>query len=311
MNFYASPGYLKVVADVYFAGKTARVGDVSIAGEILRVLIVGRGQAVTDVPFLDYHLPLRADEVGFVERRASFAPRVARGTVSHDERHAAVHEGLETAPYVDWSLFVSYDDYLAFLKARHTGTIRKLQRLRRRLVESLGPLEFAVNDRREDVVTLAIRWKSRQLRDKGLDDIFTDPRNVRFFGVLRERGLLVASSLRASGRLLAVWLGFIHDDVWSGWIFTYDPEPQLSRYSAGHQLLQSMLAHSYRSGHREFDHSVGDHDYKWLYATNARLIGPLLQEWSLAAARAKARKILNRSGLISAVRKAERLARGS
>ena len=293
MNFYASPGYLQVVADVYFAGKAAHVGDVSVAGEILRLLIVGRGRAVTDVPFLDYHLPLRPEEIGLVERRA------------------ASHEGLETAPYIDWSLFASYDDYLAFITARHTGTIRKLQRLRRRLVESLGPLEFSADDRRDDVVPLAIQWKRRQLREKGLDDIFADPRNVRFFSALRERGLLVASSLRASGRLVAAWLGFIHDGVWSGWIFSYDPEPELSHYSAGHQLLQSMLAHSYQSGHREFDHSVGDHDYKWLYATNARLIGPLLQDWSLAAAQAKARKILGRTSLLSAARAVRKAATGS
>ncbi|NNK91472.1 MAG: GNAT family N-acetyltransferase, partial [Acidimicrobiia bacterium] len=86
-----------------------------------------------------------------------------------------------------------------------------------------------------------------------------------------------SSTLRADGRLISVWLGFVHDDVWSGWIFAYDPDPAIRKYSAGKQLLHSMLEESHRLGHREFDFSIGDEDYKWFFATHARVLGPVGQ----------------------------------
>lgn len=69
------------------------------------------------------------------------------------------------------------------------------------------------------------------------------------------------------------WLGFIHDRVWSGWVFAYDPE--FAKYSVGHRLLGSMLEESHRRGHREFDFSTGAEAYKMPYATHGRLIGPV------------------------------------
>jgi CelD/BcsL family acetyltransferase involved in cellulose biosynthesis len=36
-----------------------------------------------------------------------------------------------------------------------------------------------------------------------------------------------------------------------------------------------MLEESYRRKHREFDFSIGDEDYKRLYTTHARLLGPI------------------------------------
>jgi CelD/BcsL family acetyltransferase involved in cellulose biosynthesis len=96
---------------------------------------------------------------------------------------------------------------------------------------------------------------------------------MEFLKTLRERNLLVSSTLRADGRLISVWIGFVHDGTWSGWIFTHDPE--FRKYSAGHQLLNCMLEESFRLGHREFDFSDGGHDYKLMYATHCRLLGDI------------------------------------
>ena len=137
--------------------------------------------------------------------------------------------------------------------------------------------------------------------------MFADLSHVRFFENLREKNLLVASSLRIAGRLLSVWLGFVHDRVRSGWIFTYEHDPAFSRYSLGHQLLQSMLQHSFASEHREFDFSLGAQEYKWLYATHARVLGPLGQPQR--SARDTARNALARVGLLGPARALKRAAR--
>jgi hypothetical protein len=308
LNFFASSAYLGLVADVYFEGRSTRVANVRVGEEVLRVLVVDGREVVSEVPFLDYHQPLRPGEYGQVERRRAHAPRVARGIVSSEARHS-IPAGFIAAPYVDWSLFASYEDYLARRDERHHDTVKKHRRLKARLAESFGPLEFSADDRRGDVLRLALKWKSAQFIETGESDLFADRRNVRFFEELRERGLLVASTLRASDRLLSVWLGFVHDGVWSGWIFAYDHEPALKQYSVGHHLMQSMLAHSFASGHREFDHSVGGQDWKWTYATHARLIGPLgiPPQSAYRTVRTSVRVALERLGLGGTVRAAKNI----
>ena len=130
-----------------------------------------------------------------------------------------------------------------------------------------------MNDSQDDVLVCARKWKSQQLRETRHDDYFSTPETMEFLETLRDRNLLVSSTLRAAGRLFSVWIGFVHDGRWSGWIFTYDPA--FRKYSAGHQLLSCMLEESYRRGHREFDFSDGSHDYKMMYATHCRLLGEI------------------------------------
>jgi hypothetical protein len=305
LNFFASSAYLAVVADVYFDGRPTRVADIRIGEEVLRLLVVDDREVASEVPFLDYHQPLRPDEFRQVEHRRAYAPRVAQGILSSEERQS-IPSGFIESPYVDWSLFASYEDYLARRDGLHHDTVKKHRRLRERLAEDFGCVEFAADDRRPDVLVLALKWKSAQFIETGEADLFADSRNVRFFEELRARGLLVASTLRASGRLLSVWLGFVHDGVWSGWIFAYDHEPALKQYSVGHHLMQSMLAHSFASGHREFDHSVGGQDWKWKYATHARLVGPLgiPPQSAYRSARTTVRMTLERLGLGGAIRAA-------
>jgi CelD/BcsL family acetyltransferase involved in cellulose biosynthesis len=303
MNFYASPEFLQVLADTYFPGRYARIANVAIGDEILRLLIVDDHRLVTDVPFLDYHVPLVAADTGVAERWDAYAPRVMRRAIVSEDRHAVL-PGLDLSPYIDWSMFASYADYGAFIKARHAGTLREQRRLRRRLEERHGPLEFCADDRRGDILALALKWKSKQFRETGITDLFADPSHVRFFDNLLERNLLVASSLRCDGRLLSVWLGFVHDAVRSGWIFTHDHDAAFSRYSIGHQLLQSMLPHSFASEHREFDFSLGAQEYKWLYATHARVLGPLGRP--RRSARDVARNALERVRLLGPARALKR-----
>ena len=273
MNFFASNEFLGVLADTYFPGRYARIANVAIDGEVLRLLVVDDRRLVTDVPFLDYHVPLAGGDIGIVEHWDRYVPWVMRRAIASEDRHG-VAPGLLLSPYIDWSMFASYADYDKFIRSRHAASLGKLRRLRRRLEERHGPLEFCADDRRRDVLAFAMKW-SQQFRATGIPGLFADPNHVRFFDNLLERNLLVTSSLRVGGRLLSVWLGFVHDQVRSGWIFTYDHDPAVGRYSIGHQLLQSMLKHSFASGHREFDHSVGAHEYKWMYATHARVLGPL------------------------------------
>jgi hypothetical protein len=275
MNFYASSEYLAVVAEAYFKGQRTSVEDVRIGGDALRVLVVDDKRVITSVPFLDYHEPLSAAEIRTPTRKFCYAQWVVRGIIEQAGWEFGALRGFVPAPYVDWSMFPTYDDYQAHIEARRKGLLREHKRRRRRLAENFGELVFCMDDTQKDVFELARLWKGQQLVETGEKNYFADPRNVEYFNLLRQKGLLTSSTLRADGRLLSVWIGFTHDRVWSGWIFTYDHDPELRKYSLGHQLLHSMLEESYRRKHREFDFSIGDEDYKRLYTTHARLLGPI------------------------------------
>lgn len=275
MNFYASRDYLDPAAAVYFKGRNVAIEDVKIGDDVLRLLVVDDRQIVTRLPFLDYHQPLSQTEVRGDVRKGRFARFVVRGEIRRSEWDAATSHQFEIAPYIDWSEFRSFDEYKDQLLQQHRGSVRSRERHWRGLTAAHGDLVFTMNDNRDDVLICAAQWKSQQLRNTGHDNYFSTPKTMEFLEALRDRQLLVSSTLRTAGRLLSVWIGFVHAGSWSGWIFTYDPA--FRKYSVGHQLLNCMLEESYRLGHREFDFSDGSHDYKLMYATHCRLLGDIGQ----------------------------------
>jgi CelD/BcsL family acetyltransferase involved in cellulose biosynthesis len=234
---------------------------------------VDNRRIVTKLQFLDFHQPLAEAEVKEPVRAGRYAQNVVRGAIERSEWNPGMHPQFELAPYVDWSRFSSFDDYRDLLLKRHRGLMRDRERRARSLIAAHGELVFTMDDLGDDVLVRAGQWKSRQLRQTGHDDYFSIPETMEFLQTLRERDLLVSSTLRAGGRLVSVWIGFVRDGIWSGWIFTYDPA--FRKYSAGHQLLNCMLEQSYRLGHREFDFSTGGEDYKMIYATHGRLLGSI------------------------------------
>lgn len=274
MNFYASPDYLSVVSETYFKNRRVALEDVRVGSNFLRLLVVDNSRVITALPFLDYHEPLRDLPDCSSCLVHPYAEVVAQGVVAKSEWDQEKYKNFVPAPFVDWSLFPTIEAYRTYVRQNGGSIIREQERRRRRLVESVGELDFTFDDASLDTLELARAWKSRQLRDTGHFDYFIDSRNVAFFDNLRDKGLLVASTLRARGRLLAVWLGFVYEGTWSGWIFTHDPDPATKKYSTGHQLLHCMLEESHRRGHKEFDFSIGGEPYKWLYSTHARLLAP-------------------------------------
>ena len=273
MNFYSSPEYLGLVAEVYFNRRDARIEDVRIGDEVLRLLVIDHQKVITSAPFLDYHEPLRKSEIREGVYKYSHAKFVVRRIIELSKPGSGSFEDFEVAPFVDWTKFSTYDDYRAFILNRQRGLIRENERRQRRLADDFGGLEFNMNDTGDDVLELSRQWKSQQLRETGQEDYFSDEKNLEFFESLRRKGLLLSSTLRVSGRLISSWIGFVYDGVWSGWVFAFDPE--FRKYSVGHQLLSFMLQKSYELKHREFDFSVGGESYKLLYATHGRLLGSI------------------------------------
>jgi CelD/BcsL family acetyltransferase involved in cellulose biosynthesis len=186
------------------------------------------------------------------------------------------NESLRTyrpAPFVDFSEFADYSEYRAFLMKRSKDRFKKNWRLRERLENDFGTLKFTFNDSGDDVLEKSLTWKSAQLRETGLPDLFRKEENWEFYRELKRRGVLLSSTLRANERLLSSWLGYTHNGYWSGWIFTYDHDPALKKYSIGWQLMDSLLQTCHERKLKGFDFSIGHSDYKMTYGTHVRLLG--------------------------------------
>jgi CelD/BcsL family acetyltransferase involved in cellulose biosynthesis len=267
MNFYASKEFLEAAAEAHFNGRAVAVEDVAFGDTVLRLLVVD-GKPVTKLTFLDVHQPLSSAEITQPLRKGGFARQVVTNTIAIGD--AVADPNTMLAPFVDWSLFPDFEAYKAWLLQRNKGLIKDRERRGRALAAQYGDITFTIDDAGDDVFPFAQHWKSAQLIATGHPNYFSDSKTLYFFEVLRVRGLLKASTLRAGGKLISVWIGFIHQAVWSGWIFTYDPA--FKKYSVGHQLIAAMLEESFRLGHREFDFSEGAEEYKMLYATHARVL---------------------------------------
>ena len=273
MNFYCSSAFLDTIARVYFPGKSACIRDYEVDGRIYRFLVIGGRRVVTQANFLDYSEPVVGNEISTVHHRRLFVPNAVDRIVTMDEWFGDQQlRDFRPAPFLDFSEFPTFDAYKEFLLERSKARFKKNWRLRTRLEEDFGELSFTVNDDGDDVLAKSLAWKSDQLRSTGLDDLFAKEQNWEFFRELKRNGALLSSTLRANGRLLSAWLGYIHEGYWSGWIFTYDHDPALKKYSLGWQLMDSLLEECHERKLKGFDFSVGLADYKTTYGTHVRLL---------------------------------------
>jgi Acetyltransferase (GNAT) domain len=270
---YCDPAFVDVVTSVYHPGRDCRLRDYAVGGNVFRLIEVdGAGPVVTQT-FIDFHQS--------IARLAAQGPRLATlprlpgaalGLQRLDEfQQQPGWEESQGAPTVRWQGFATWQDYLALLQSRRV--LSEDRRRGRRLGNAVGELEFRVHDDALDVLPTCFDWKSGRDLSLARPALFADPRHGRFFHELSARGMLRASTLRGGGQLLAIWLGAVHRAHWSGWVFAFNPAPELRRFSLGRQLLYRMLEESHRSRHEEFDFSIGLEPYKLNFATHVRPIG--------------------------------------
>jgi CelD/BcsL family acetyltransferase involved in cellulose biosynthesis len=280
MNFFSSDEYLDALARVWFPGRRCEVGLYAVEGRLFRLLgVEGLGPVVTDGPrphsynFLDFFDPLGSAERSTSVRPVRWLPRAAlRVDDLTGSPHPPASDG-EPAPYVDWSRFPGWSAFEAHVAARRATLRADSRRKRRRLEERFGPLRFRWDDRRPAVLDTALAWKSAQYARTGVRDGTAIPQNVAMLRELSRSGLLIASSLIAGERLIAVHLGVHWRRRFFSWVPAYDREVLV--LSPGRLLLEHLLVESHARDDAEFDFLLGDEPYKYYYATHHRLVGPL------------------------------------
>lgn len=295
MNIFTTDAYLETAGALFFPQRSRQIEVCRLEGRRIRLLVLDGHEIVGRMPFYDFPQPMD-DAKGPVDREIFWLPRTVLRTEPIEAR-TPEPEGQQPSPYVDWKKYSDWAAYEAHWRASPVTRTHDGPRQRRRLERELGPVRFQLDDPRPEVFDACVQWKSNQYRATGLTDMFADPRNVALFRRLRERGVLLVSSLYAGDTLLAAHLGSSHDRRLSWWIPAYDPK--WNKFSPGRLLLEDMLKTSHNRGDLEFDFLIGAEGYKFMYATHNRVIGPVgtppLRELFMTKARQQARVLLEKN----------------
>jgi CelD/BcsL family acetyltransferase involved in cellulose biosynthesis len=269
-NLFSSDAFLLAAAEVCYPGERAEVALVSVQGRRFRLLRTN-GKIRTDLPYYDFVEPETAP--GEPAANLSFLPRVCVDNVPAEGwESVAAERQLKGSPWIDWRGASSWEEYV---RRRRQVASRAFssERKARRLERELGPvrMQFFATDR--GLIDRCARWKSTQYQKTGFVDMFASGRVIRLFHRMFDEGALVVSCLHAGDRPVAIHLGAMLDGRFYSWVPAYDIDA--GAYSPGLLLLERMLEESYRLGHREYDFLIGPEAYKFHYATDVRLIGPL------------------------------------
>jgi len=164
--------------------------------------------------------------------------------------------------------------FAAYAKGRKQAGSDAIQRQgqkMRKLVREVGPLQFDVDADDPEAYSLLRRWKSEQLLNSGLPDVFTFPWVGQLIDELRtHRGAEFSAPLtvlRAGKKIAAVSLSLRSRDVLHGWFTAYNPE--LSIYSPGILLFVRMAEEAPQLGIRKIDLGRGEEPYKWRLASGS------------------------------------------
>jgi Acetyltransferase (GNAT) domain len=279
VNIFSSSEFLEVMGEVFFPHGRRSIELRRVEGRVLRLLVVD-GEVVRSAPFYDFPQPLEGVPSGTLEELTYFPRTVLRTTEL--QPFGENLPGLQPSPYVDWSRFADAAAFEQHLE-KSGANLADSRRQRRRLEQSLGPVQFTFDDAREEVFSACLSWKSAQYAASGYQDLFAHEANVALFRELRRRKLVVINSLTAGDQLLAAHLGGVHNARFAWWVPAYDPA--YAKYSPGRLLLESALDASQARGDLEFDFLLGNERYKFLYATHNRVIGalgepPRLERWA-------------------------------
>lgn len=182
------------------------------------------------------------------------------------------------------------------LRAANPKRAKNYRRIENKLEREVGPVRLAAGPEAESVLPTLLTWKSRQLVEAGLHDVFAAPWIRRLFAALRaETSPLRAQTvaLFAGDRLVAGQFGVAQAGVFHPWIAAFDPDS--FEYSPGHTLISRLIDAMPELGLRRIDLSTGADHYKAPYAN--RIID--LAEGHVRRGQAGRRRVIGGQGLIA------------
>jgi CelD/BcsL family acetyltransferase involved in cellulose biosynthesis len=166
----------------------------------------------------------------------------------------------------------TYGDYLRELSSNYRHSIsRSWNRLKddhKASIEVLTEPEQMVEGMRTLVALSEMRWKGRGIST--LDDKRMRTFLERALRPLSQKGEVVFHVLNATGKPIAITLGFITSNRYLFYLSGFDPEYQ--SYGPGRSLLVKILEDCYARGLKEMDLLRGEEEYKFKFKPQQRLL---------------------------------------
>jgi CelD/BcsL family acetyltransferase involved in cellulose biosynthesis len=221
----------------------------------------------------DYHGPLirpgtQLDPIAILE-----ACRLASWDFDH---LVCAGGGLEpfvklTAKSPQLDLTEGFAAYAQGRKEAGSDALHRQAQKTRKLAREVGPLQFAVHADDDEAFSLLRSWKSKQLLQSGLPDVFAFPWVGQLLDKLRPHGspdfAAPLTVLRAGDRVAAVCLSLLSRGVLHGWFTAYNPD--LSAYSPGITLFVRLAEEAQQFGIRKIDLGRGEEHYKGRLASGS------------------------------------------
>lgn len=277
MSLFAGNDLASVLAAV--EGVPVRRTVLGCGGRFIPALLAGTKPVVARV-WLDFLEPSE-DPDAVAELQIRYLPRVVVGKVDqqvwHDDIAGGLKRGLlQASPTLDFTRFSSWEDAESWFRRKRSNHTKNLERSLRKAEREVGPVLFDPADRDEDAFNHLVTWKRAHFARTGVGDPLAVAANLDLFRSLFRAGSLELATLRGDGRPMAA-IGLVRQ---AGRIYYWMPsyDTALSALSPGNVLLSMSIRHAYESGAHEFDFMLGDEEYKWTYATDCRLVGPVGSE---------------------------------
>lgn len=165
------------------------------------------------------------------------------------------------------------DTFKDFKKRRSAKFFSTGERKWRRLSE-IAPARFCVAESAADaaeIMSALVRQKRRRYRETGAPDRFAKPHYLAFYSALAAKhldtGLIHTSALFVDGTVVAAHCGMAFRNRFY-WLMPSYEGGEWARFSPGRLLMQFLIEWSISRGLKKFDLTIGDDDYKQLWADN-------------------------------------------
>ncbi|WP_147044956.1 GNAT family N-acetyltransferase [Methylobacterium gnaphalii] len=248
----------------------------------MRGLTVAR---VAGAKHANYHMPLYASRqaAGLFAEEVE-AALVAAGREAGIDAYALDHQprfwdgianplSTKGAPCASdaYGLMLGPDAEATVKRAFSGDARKKLRAKERKLVEALGPVDYVQATTPETIVAILDAFyeqKRSRFTMMGIANPYADDDVRRFIAAATAPGQarpaieLHALIAKNDGRVLATFGGAINDNRFSGMWTSFDPDPEIGRFSPGDLLLHHLINQQTSAGRRAFDLGVGEARYK-------------------------------------------------
>lgn len=273
-NFFSSKLFFSTIANIYYPESKYSIKSFEVEGEVYLLLVIDGNKIISDFTLLDYLTAEKKYNKRHLQK-IDYLARVEKGIVKIDESCNNLQDTylIHNAPFIDLRLFSSYGDYLKMIEKRNHDFVTNSNRRERKLEREQGKPQYVYNCQDIKLLDMCIAWKEKQLEKTGGTEAFADPRLRQFLLTLLQKKVLRISTLAVKSTPIAISVGVEYQKSYYGWISAYDFD--YSAYAPGRLLLLFIIAENLKRKNQYLDFLLGSEKYKWIYATNFRIVGPV------------------------------------